>query len=209
MSLAQSGLSALGKLLVLIGVMAAFVAGMAGVVYMSLQGEEIKVPEIVGKNFLDSERELEALGLKIKKRADRPSPDAPNTVLEQLPKPGETVKTGQMILVVVSTPGGDPAELPTSLKKDIESDDSERIEEMISDEKPKRPRANTNSAKKKADTTRDVIANTATDAADSKDGDKKDTDTAKPADKTDKPATTATPAVKKPADNDKPPAAKP
>lgn len=82
-----------------------------------------------------------------------------NTVLEQLPKPGETVKTGQLILVVVSKAGVVSDETPKSLIKDIEEDDSKKIEEMISD-KPRKPKANTNgNVKKKAETTRDVIAN--------------------------------------------------
>ena len=160
MSIASTGISAAGKLAVIIVMAAAFLFGMAGVVYMSLQGEEVKVPEIVGRDFVDSEKELAMLGLKIKRRADRFSTEKPNTVLEQLPKPGETVKTGQMILVVTSKAGGEEGELPTTLQKSTEEEDSQKIEEMIS-EKPKKTRANTNTAKKKADTTRDVIANTA------------------------------------------------
>jgi hypothetical protein len=39
-------------------------------------------------------------------------------------------------------------------KQDTEADDTEKIEEMIS-EKPKKPKANTNANKKKADTSRD------------------------------------------------------
>jgi beta-lactam-binding protein with PASTA domain len=135
---------------------------MATVVYMSLQGSEIKVPEIVGKNYLDSEKELTALGLKIQRRAERPSGEPANTVLEQLPKPGETVKTGQLILVVTSTPAANAEETPSTLKRDIEEDDSETIESMISDKPKKKSNSNSNSSKKKADTTRDVLGNTAT-----------------------------------------------
>jgi beta-lactam-binding protein with PASTA domain len=135
----------------------AFFVGLAGVVYMSLQGSEVQVPDITGKDFADGERELALLGLKIKKRADRPSQEKPNTVIEQLPKPGDTVKTGQMILVVTSKPSeGDVA--PPTLKKSTEEDDTEKIEEMITD-KPKKPKANSNSNRKKPDTTRDVNAN--------------------------------------------------
>lgn len=142
----------------MIGFAAFFLIGMVSVVYMSLQGSEVKVPDIVGKNYADSEKELTQLGLKIHRRADRPSPDQPNTVLEQLPKPGETVKTGQQILVVVSTPGPAGEATPSTLKKGDE-DDSEKIEEMIS-EKPKKPKSNTNTNKKKADTTRDINGDT-------------------------------------------------
>ena len=183
MSIASKGLSAIGKLFLLVILLAAFGTGMAGVVYMSLSGNEIKVPEITGKDFLESEKELASLGLKIKKRADRASTEKMNTVLEQLPKPGETVKTGQMIYVVVSKAGLAVDDTPSTLQKNVDSDDSEKIEEMISD-KPKKPKANANSnsnTKKKADTTRDVLAdsnNSNSSSGDAKkpgdDGDRKD-----------------------------------
>ncbi len=149
--------------------LAAFAAGMAGVVYMSLSGNEIKVPEIVGKDFVESEKELAALGLKIKRRADRPSTEKMNTVLEQLPRAGETVKTGQLILVVVSKAGEVSPETPKTLIEDVDADDTKKIEEMITD-KPKKAKnnansnVNANSAKKVADTTRDTISNVTTGA---------------------------------------------
>ncbi|MGD9589453.1 MAG: PASTA domain-containing protein [Pyrinomonadaceae bacterium] len=156
MSFLKTGFSAIVKLGVVIVLLASFLGAMAGVVYMSLSGEEIIVPEITGKDFFESEKELAALGLKIKRRADRPSTEKMNTVLEQLPKPGETVKTGQLIFVVVSKAGIEGEEPQKSYIKDLETDDSEKIEEMIS-EKPKKPKSNSNSnAKKKAETTRDV-----------------------------------------------------
>jgi len=161
-SIVKSGISALGKLLILIGSAAVFLIGMVSVVYMSLKGEEVKVPDLVGKNYSESEKELTQLGLKIHKRADRPSPDEANTILEQLPKSGETVKTGQQILVVVSTPGPEGEPTPSSLKKGDE-DDTEKIEEMIS-EKPKKPKTNSNSNKKKPDTSKDTNENTNSDS---------------------------------------------
>src|SRR5258706_4744923 len=124
---------------------------------MSLQGKEVKVPEITGKDFSDSEKELALLGLKIKKRADRASTEKQNTVIEQLPNPGETVKTGQMILVVTSKGQGEGGEKLPNLKNTNEEDDTEKIEEMI-DDKPKKPKANSNTNKKKVDTARDVNA---------------------------------------------------
>lgn len=157
-SITAKGKSAIGKLLILVLLLGAFGVGMAGVVYMSLSGTEMKVPDIVGKDLNASEKELASLGLKIKRRADRVSSEPINTVLEQLPKAGETVKTGQMILVVVSKAGEAGEEAPSTLKG-IDEDDTERIEEMISD-KPKKAKSNSNT-KKKADTTRDVNANTA------------------------------------------------
>jgi hypothetical protein len=204
MSIISRTFSAFGKLIVVIGLFAAFLGGMAGVVYMSLLGSELKVPEIVGKDFVESEKELAALGLKIRKRADRVSTEQINTVLEQLPKAGETVKSGQWISVVVSKAGLTNDEPPSSLKKDIETDDSETIEDMISDKPKKKSNSNTN--KKKADTTRDVIANTSTSntAVDSKDtkdskadeGDKKDSEKTKDTGTVPKPQNS--PAVKPP-----------
>jgi hypothetical protein len=155
----KTGISAIGKLAVVAILLTAFLGAMAGVVYMSLSGKEIIVPEITGKDFFESEKELAALGLKIKRRADRPSGERVNTVLEQLPKAGETVKTGQLIFVVVSKASLEGEEAPKSLIKDLETDDSETIKDMI-DDKPKKAKANSNAnAKKKADTTRDVNSN--------------------------------------------------
>lgn len=162
MSLAKKGASALGKLFVLIALAATFAVGMAGVVYLHLQGDEIKVPELVGKDLNASEQELAALGLQIKNRAYRFSTEKPNTILEQIPKAGETVKTGQRILVVSSKANAEGEEAPVTIKKSTqeEDDDTEKIEELISD-KPKKSNkanANSNSNKKKTSTTRDVIS---------------------------------------------------
>ncbi|CAN5734039.1 hypothetical protein BH24ACI2_BH24ACI2_10970 [soil metagenome] len=159
MSFTKNGASAFGKLFVVIALTGTFLVGLVGVVYMSLQGEEIKVPDIVGKDFAASEDELAALGLRIKKRADRFSSEKPNTILEQLPKAGETVKTGQMILVVRSQASPDGEEEPVTIKKNEDEDDSEKIEELISDRPKKITKTNSNSNKKKTSTTRDVISN--------------------------------------------------
>jgi len=162
MGFIKKGASAFGKLFIVIALAATFIAGLVGVVYMSLQGQAMKVPEIVGKDLVESEKELASLGLKIKKRADRYSTEKPNTILEQLPKAGDTVKTGQWILVVTSKTNPEGEEPPVTLKKNVNVlDDSEKIEELISD-KPKRANkinSNTNSTKKKSSTTRDVISN--------------------------------------------------
>lgn len=218
MGVVRRGFSAIGKLIVVAVLLGTFLVAMGAVVYLSLTGSEVKVPDITGKDFVESEKELASLGLKIKKRADRATADKINTVLEQLPKPGETVKTGQLILVVVSKVGVAGDEPPPSLKKDIDEDDTDKIEEMISD-KPKKPKGNTNtnSNKKKADTTRDLIANTSTsDSNDAKPGGADDTkkdlpgdDTKKDADKNDKnPKTQNTPGPAKPS-SIRPPAGEP
>ncbi len=162
MGFIKKGAAAFGKLFIVVALAATFIAGLVGVVNMSLQGQALKVPEIVGKDLVESEKELASLGLKIKKRADRYSTEKPNTILEQLPKAGDTVKTGQMILVVTSKTNPEGEETPVTLKKNVNDlDDSEKIEELISD-KPKRANktnSSTNSNKKKSSTTRDIISN--------------------------------------------------
>jgi hypothetical protein len=217
MSFIKSGASAFGKLFTVLILAATFAFGLVGVVYMSLQGEEIKVPELVGKDVNESEAELAKLGLKIKERAKRFSSEKQNTVLEQLPKPGDTVKTGQMILVVVSkqNPNG---EVPDTIKKDDEKDDIEKIEELISDKPKKTSKTSDNSNKKKSSKTRDVIANKSDDTSDADKADKKSgvtTDKSTGDDK--KPASTTgdKPQTQKPSDksddkktNDKKPADK-
>lgn len=170
MSFVRKGASAFGKLFIVIALAATFIVGLVGVVYMSLQGQAMTVPEIVGKDYVQSEKELADLGLRIKKRADRYSTEKPNTILEQLPKAGDTVKTGQMILVVTSKTNPEGEEAPVTIKKNTnEQDDSEKIEELISD-KPKKKantNANSNSNKKKSSTTRDVLSNNSNDNSNS------------------------------------------
>ncbi len=172
MSIIKKSASAFGKLIVVLTLAATFNVGLLTVVYLRLQGEEMKVPEIVGKDFVESERELAELGLRIKKRADRASTEKQNTVIEQLPKAGDTVKTGQMILFVTSKGGVEAGETPVTLKKNTnEEDDSEKIEELISD-KPKKSNKtnqNSNSNKKKTSTTRDVLSNNSNSNSDSSD----------------------------------------
>lgn len=184
MSFLKKGASAFGKLIIVIALAGTFIVGLMGVVYMSLQGQAMKVPEITGKDYVESEKELAAMGLRIKKRADRYSTEKPNVVLEQLPKAGDTVKTGQMILVVTSKTNPEGEEAPVTIKKTVETDDSEKIEELISD-KPKKAKtntnANTNSNKKKASTTRDVSSdnsNNDSNTADNKNSSDKNTNSA-------------------------------
>lgn len=118
MKVLQRSVSVVVRLAVLFVLGLAFFVGMVGTIWFSLRGEEIKVPEIVGKDFYEGERELESLGLKIKRRSFRYSKEKPNTILEQSPRPGETVKTGQTILVVVAQENPESTEVPAPIKKD-------------------------------------------------------------------------------------------
>jgi hypothetical protein len=157
-SFLKSGISAVGRLLIIVALLGTFLLGLFGVVIFSLRGEEIKVPEIIGKDFDSSEKELAALGLKIKKRATRYSQEAPNTVLEQLPKPGETVKTGQLILVVISRSYTEGDEQPIEVEKetneaqpDIANDNEPVNTALTKKDKPKKEvKANSNTNANKA-----------------------------------------------------------
>lgn len=158
MGLIKIGFSAIGKFFIVLTLAAAFIVGMVGVVYMSLRGEEIKIPEIVGKDFGESEKELASLGLKVKRIANRYSEEKPNTILEQRPRAGDTAKSGLMISVIVAQANPEGTEAPADVrKKTQDQDDIEEIEELISDKPKKSNKANTNSTKKKSSTTRDII----------------------------------------------------
>jgi hypothetical protein len=154
--LIKTGVSALGKLLVVALLAGAFLAGMIGVVFLSLRGEEVKVPEVVGRDFNESEKEIASLGLKLKRRATRYSQEKPNTVLEQLPKPGETVKTGQTILVVLSEADPEGSEAPATIKKETAAEEEESTD--ITPDKTVKSNKNAN-VKKPSQTTRDVVSN--------------------------------------------------
>jgi hypothetical protein len=188
----KTGASAIGKLLTVAALAGAFVVGLVGVVWLSLQGQEVKVPEVVGKDFGDSEKELTQIGLKIKRRAFRFSVEKPNTVIEQSPRAGEPVKTGQIIFVVVSQANPESTEAPATVNKDgveeIENDDT-------SPDAPKKNNKNAN-VKKPTQTTRDVSAN--------KPAKNSNTNTSTGTNSEDKPANTTTTQSNKPPATNKP-----
>jgi beta-lactam-binding protein with PASTA domain len=197
----KTGISAIGKLFIVAALAGTFIVGMVSVVYLSLSGEEVKVPEIVGKNYLDSEKELAGLGLKVKRRALRYSTEKPNTILEQLPRSGETVKTGQTILVVLSQANPEGEEAPVTIEKNKEEEAETAPELEIPSDKKKTTNKNANV--KKATTTRDVEktnsnSNTATNSnsSNSNQSGTKAANTATPTAPANKPNTTATPAAK-------------
>ena len=193
MGFIKKSVSAFGKLITVIVLAGTFIVGLVGVVYMSLQGQVLTVPEIVGRDLVESEKELAGMGLRIKKRADRYSTEKPNTILEQLPKAGETLKTGQMIFVVTSKTNPEGDETPVTIKKNVDDlNDSEKIEELISDKPKKTNKTNTNanSNKKKSSTTRDVLSDNSKDNSNSSTNDNSNTKTVETGDKSNKNALT-------------------
>ena len=147
-SFAKKSLSIFGNLGVILLLLAAFSAGLGGVLYLALRSPEVKVPEIVGKDYNDGEKDLASLDLKIRKRTDRFSAEKPNTILEQIPLPGDTVKAGQTISVVISRAQAEGDEKPAEVKKD-NSDDKDKNKDVdeptdVDKARAKRKAANVN-----------------------------------------------------------------
>jgi hypothetical protein len=189
MSVLKSGVSTVGKMLVVLSLAIAFFVGLLGIVYFQLKGEEVSIPKVVGKNFNDGRSDLSDMGLRIKKVASRYSNEEPNTILEQRPRAGTTAKSGLMISVIVSEKNPDGNTLPVDIKNDDEviKEIQEQPELKIDKKKTK---AN---SKKSAPKNRDVISEKPADADSSEAG--ADTGTSKETPAT-AGSTTEKPAVK-------------
>lgn len=100
---------ALGKVGLILAVAAAFTLAMLGTIYLSLRSPEVQVPEVVNQKRWDAEDALNESGLNMRVRATRyVAKVQPDMVLSQSPAPGQAVKAGQTIAVVVSrAPGKD------------------------------------------------------------------------------------------------------
>ncbi len=123
-----------------------FLFGVATTVYLSLRSPEVKVPDVVGKDRFEAERILGEADLKFRVRATRPSNEAkPDTVLFQLPRAGEVVKTGQTVAMDISRPTKE-GESPESVTPDepVENRNTNSASNSNAN-KPKRPKPkNTN-----------------------------------------------------------------
>jgi len=130
-------LSAFGKLGLLALVVVLFVAGVLLSVYLSLRSPEVQVPDVVNQSRLDAETTLGKSGLDIRERASRFKPGVqPGIVLDQSPRPGEIIKVGQTVAVVVSR----------APKEGERPPDEEVAEERREEEKTGTRNANANNA---------------------------------------------------------------
>ena len=122
-----------------------FLFGVATTVYLSLRSPEVKVPDVVGKNRFEAEKILADADLKFRVRATRPSTEAqPDTVMFQLPRGGEVVKTGQTVAMDISrvAKAGESSEKVTP---DEPAENRNTNSAATNENKPKRPRPkNTN-----------------------------------------------------------------
>jgi beta-lactam-binding protein with PASTA domain len=152
-SFTSQALTALKRILIVVGIAVAFTLGLLGAIYLSLRSSETKVPDIIGQDRMSAENTISSAGLNFRVRATRPSSEAkPDTVLIQLPHAGEIVKVGQTVAVDISrstkegessTPANANANANTEKKS--ESDNSNNSNSTAnSNDKPKRKPANAN-----------------------------------------------------------------
>jgi hypothetical protein len=133
--------SVVRSIAIVIAIAIVFLFGVATTVYLSLRSPEVTVPDVVGKDRFEAEKILADADLKFRVRASRPSNQAkPDTVLFQLPRPGEVVKTGQTVAMDISRPTKE-GETPESVTPDepVENRNSNRSANA-NENKPRRPR---------------------------------------------------------------------
>jgi len=75
---------------------------MLAAIRLTIHGREVKVPDVTKLRAGDAQQRLEVLGLGIRIEDRVYSPQARDIVIRQSPKPGESVRTGQRVHVVIS-----------------------------------------------------------------------------------------------------------
>jgi len=138
-------LSVFRSIAIVLAIAIVFLFGVATTVYLSLRSPEVKVPDVVGKNRFEAEKILADADLKFRVRATRPSTEAqPDTVMFQLPRAGEVVKTGQTVAMDISrlAKAGESSEKVTP-DEPAENRNSNSANTNESKPKPRKPK-NTN-----------------------------------------------------------------
>ena len=124
---------------IVIAIAVVFLFGVATTVYLSLRSPEVTVPDVVGKNRFDAEKILADSDLKFRVRAYRPSNQAqPDTVVFQLPRPGEVVKAGQTVAMDLSRLAK-AGESPETVTPD-EPSENRNTNANSNENRPKRPK---------------------------------------------------------------------
>lgn len=120
LSLLNSTLSVLRRITIVVAIAAAFLFGLATTVYLSLLSPEVTVPDVLGKDRFEAEKILGEARLNFRVRATRPSTQVKaDTVLFQLPRAGEVVKTGQTVAMDISraTKEGEASQVVTPVEE--------------------------------------------------------------------------------------------
>jgi beta-lactam-binding protein with PASTA domain len=155
----MGALSALRRLTVVIAIAIVFVFGLASTVYLSLRSPEVTVPDVVGKDRFEAEQVLGTAGLNFRVRSSRPNNEMKaDTVLFQLPRAGEVVKTGQTVAMDISrsVKAGEASEAVVPEKSPEEKPAND--ETAANDNKTKRNK-NTNANKNENDNSNANTAN--------------------------------------------------
>jgi PASTA domain len=141
LSLGTRIVSVFRSIAIVIAIAVVFLFGVATTVYLSLRSPEVKVPDVIGKDRFEAEKILAAADLKFRVRATRPSKETnPDTVLFQLPRAGEVVKTGQTVAMDVSRVAKE-GETPETVTPDEPAENSNtNASSKTNDNKPKKPR---------------------------------------------------------------------
>jgi len=144
LSLAAHLLSIIRRITTIIVIAIAFLFGVVTTVYLSLRSPEVKVPDIVGKDRFEAEKILADADLNFRVRATRPSNQAkPDTVLFQLPRPGDVVKAGQTVAMDISRAAKEGEASETV--KPVETDNrNTNLPTNSNEDKPKPNNKNTN-----------------------------------------------------------------
>jgi len=130
-------LSVFRRISIVIAIAIAFVFGVGSTVYLSLRSPEVTVPDVTGKDRFEAEKILSDADLNFRIRASRPTNQAkPDTVVFQLPRPGEVVKTGQTVALDISRPAKQ-GETPETVKPTEESE-NRNINASADENRPKR-----------------------------------------------------------------------
>lgn len=141
MSLGTRIVSVFRSIAIVIAIAVVFLFGVATTVYLSLRSPEVKVPDVIGKDRFEAEKILAEADLKFRVRATRPSKETnPDTVLFQLPRAGEVVKTGQTVAMDVSRVAKE-GETPEKVTPDEPAENrNTNASSKANDNKPKKPR---------------------------------------------------------------------
>jgi beta-lactam-binding protein with PASTA domain len=164
LSLAARVVSIFRSITIVIAIAVVFLFGVATTVYLSLRSPETKVPDVVGKNRFEAEKILEEADLNARVRAYRPTNQAqPDTVLFQLPRAGEVVKSGQTVAMDVSRPTKE-GETPETVKPEEPSENrntnsSANANTNTNENKPRKPKNKNENANGNTNANRPANAN--------------------------------------------------
>ena len=148
MSFTTQALTALKRILMVIGIAVAFTVGLVGAIYLSLRSSNTTVPDIVGKDRASAENTISAAGLNFRVRAMRPSSNTkPDTVIIQVPESGKIVKVGQTVAVDICRPAKE-GEASTSANANDNSNSDKKQENVNATNS--NTNSNDNKQKKKA-----------------------------------------------------------